>query len=593
MEAIKVNLIPNGIPEACHVSQYDEGRQIRLDLFDGLTPYTIQAGDTFTLNVRKPDNHVITQTITGNEGNTYLIIDTTEQMTAVTGENLCEIRLENGGDNIGSLNFIMQVEKDVIANGISSESVIEDLNALVVEAVGDNYYTKTETDALIENVKDNTRIVDTASGSIAQFNTDLTDNLVKCECEFSATQAEGTPTPAAPIPIVGVDKVNITRTGKNLLGGSKLLANAQAYLPSGTTDLVNKTFEFQASATTTDGLTFTTGLKFKEDTQYTIIFVISKNAGTGTNLRVYYTDGTWNNIGTVTETNTKFTIIYKTSSSKTVASIRKTNSSNKTTLYYDECGIFEGDLSETDFEPYNGTTALINLGGTYYGGSVDCVTGKIPLTHKKYVIDENSDITWRTSSNTAVFDVDAYTKVRYGGDLLLCDTLQAVNVEGLDALSDNQIGMLNNSGDTAYSRIPFKVENITSKADMQTWLASHNITIVVNLATPIVVYASNTAEIPTIVGDNQVFCDSGNVEVEYKKSVKAYIDDKLKAIFISYDNSSSGLTATNTQTAIDELAGANRSVNPLRATAPVEESETRDEPETDEPETRGDDNEER
>lgn len=154
MESIKVNLIPNGIPEACHASQYDEGRQIRLDLFDGLTPYAIQAGDTFTLNVRKPDNHVIVETVTGTEGNTYLVIETTEQMTAVMGKNLCEIRVENDGDNIGSLNFIMQVEKDVIANGIPSESVIEDLDALVAGAVGNDFYTKSEVDDLVGGLID-------------------------------------------------------------------------------------------------------------------------------------------------------------------------------------------------------------------------------------------------------------------------------------------------------------------------------------------------------------------------------------------------------------------------------------------------------
>lgn len=151
MEAIKVNLIPNGIPQTCHASQYDVGRQIRLDLFDGFTPYVIQSGDTFTLNVRKPDNHVITETVTGTEGNTYLVIETTEQMTAVTGKNLCEIRVENDGDNIGSLNFIMQVERDVIADGIPSESVIEDLDALVAEAVGDDFYTKSEVDEALSD----------------------------------------------------------------------------------------------------------------------------------------------------------------------------------------------------------------------------------------------------------------------------------------------------------------------------------------------------------------------------------------------------------------------------------------------------------
>ena len=59
MEIIKLNLIPNGVNPTCHAKQYDEGRVIRFELFDGLTPYTLQSGDTVTLNLRKPDNTII------------------------------------------------------------------------------------------------------------------------------------------------------------------------------------------------------------------------------------------------------------------------------------------------------------------------------------------------------------------------------------------------------------------------------------------------------------------------------------------------------------------------------------------------------
>lgn len=149
MEIIKLNLIPNGVNPVCHASQYDNGRVIRGELFDGLTPYTLASGDVVALNVRKPDNHVVTETLTATAGNSYVDIVTTEQMTACFGENLCELKITNGNTEIGTINFYMIVERDVLANGDPSQSVIEDLDALVQEAVGDNFYNKSETDALL------------------------------------------------------------------------------------------------------------------------------------------------------------------------------------------------------------------------------------------------------------------------------------------------------------------------------------------------------------------------------------------------------------------------------------------------------------
>ena len=149
MEIIKLNLIPSGVNSICHCSQYDNGRVIRLELFDGLTPYTLQSGDTVTLNVRKPDNTIITASVTATQGNNYVDIVTTEQMCAVVGNNLCDLTITNGSVVIGTLNFYMQVERDVLADGIPSQSVIEDLDALVQEAVGDQYYTKTEVDSAL------------------------------------------------------------------------------------------------------------------------------------------------------------------------------------------------------------------------------------------------------------------------------------------------------------------------------------------------------------------------------------------------------------------------------------------------------------
>ena len=133
MEIIKLNLIPSGVNPVCHCSQYDNGRVIRAELFDGLTPYALASGDVVTLNVRKPDNTVVTGTITTTQGNNYVDIITTEQICACVGNALCDLKITNGSVVIGTLNFIMQVERDVLADGLASQSVIEGLQDQITQ----------------------------------------------------------------------------------------------------------------------------------------------------------------------------------------------------------------------------------------------------------------------------------------------------------------------------------------------------------------------------------------------------------------------------------------------------------------------------
>jgi len=154
MESFNLNIIPSGVSPVCHASQYDNGRQVRANLFDGLTPYVLQSGDTVDLNLRKPDDTIITASVTATQGNNYVVLVFDEQATAVVGETFGELKIINGSVEVGTLNFVLLVERDVIADGIASESVIKDLDALVAEAVGDNYYNKTEVDSLLDQVDD-------------------------------------------------------------------------------------------------------------------------------------------------------------------------------------------------------------------------------------------------------------------------------------------------------------------------------------------------------------------------------------------------------------------------------------------------------
>lgn len=142
MEIIKLNIIPSGVNPTCHASQYDEGRVIRVELYEGLTPFTLQASDEIGLSIRKPDDKIVTMVVENTEDN-YVDIVTTKQACAIVGANLCELTIKRSSVNIGTLNFYMQVERDPLADGDDSESEIRDLqervNACVEIALADLY----------------------------------------------------------------------------------------------------------------------------------------------------------------------------------------------------------------------------------------------------------------------------------------------------------------------------------------------------------------------------------------------------------------------------------------------------------------------
>ena len=244
-----------------------------------------------------------------------------------------------------------------------------DIDQKITSIASDTTQMRADNQTLISNTNDLETILALGmSKDINQdagsFETDLNNNLKSLIVQIPADSN-------------GISGLNIIKTKKNILGGNRFLSNSQAYMPSGTTDLVNKTFEFQASATVTTGLSFTNNLTFKPNTVYTIIIRASKNAGSGSNLRIYYTDGTYTALGSFSEFGVKTTFVVTTNPNKTFSRILKTNSSNRTTLYYEECGIFEGELTEADFVPYEEETTPISFASITDGGKLDVTNGHL------------------------------------------------------------------------------------------------------------------------------------------------------------------------------------------------------------------------
>lgn len=153
-EVIKLNLIPSGEMPTFHCSQFDNGREILIDLFNGEDEYSLPEGYTAELHTRKMDGNIVTLATTTVSSN-HLTFTSTEQLTACAGNNLSEVSIKDASDYVvGTLNFWLYVEKDPLQGGLTSTSSIHDLTdqieEITTEIVGENYYNKSETDDLLD-----------------------------------------------------------------------------------------------------------------------------------------------------------------------------------------------------------------------------------------------------------------------------------------------------------------------------------------------------------------------------------------------------------------------------------------------------------
>lgn len=115
-QTYKLNLIPNGQILIVPVSQYDVGRTISFELYIGASLYTVPGNVTASIDGTKPDNRGFS--LSATLGTHTASFDTTKNMCAVPGNTLCEFRLMNGVDNIGTANFILKVERAGLADDV-------------------------------------------------------------------------------------------------------------------------------------------------------------------------------------------------------------------------------------------------------------------------------------------------------------------------------------------------------------------------------------------------------------------------------------------------------------------------------------------
>lgn len=156
-----LDLVPNGPDVVVKCSQYDkESRTITFNMFDSSELFTIPSGATVTVRGTKADNTGFEYpcTYSGNA----VSFNVKEQMTIFNGKVLCEIRITNGGEVLGTANFILFVERSALADDIA----ISETDLPLVQKAAD---AADELDSILEAVEKVTPLVPEGAGTTGQF----------------------------------------------------------------------------------------------------------------------------------------------------------------------------------------------------------------------------------------------------------------------------------------------------------------------------------------------------------------------------------------------------------------------------------------
>lgn len=112
MQIINLQITPNGVMPKVYASQFDVGREIQFNLYDGATAYIPPVGTQIRFEGKKSDGNGFSYECIYTDNVVTVVL--TDQMTVFAEEVPCELRLADYSGDIGTLNIILAIEKSPI-----------------------------------------------------------------------------------------------------------------------------------------------------------------------------------------------------------------------------------------------------------------------------------------------------------------------------------------------------------------------------------------------------------------------------------------------------------------------------------------------
>lgn len=545
MENTLLNLIPAAYLPEIHLSQYDVGRTITFTLKDGASDYSVPSGASVKVKATKPSGFGFEVACTFNGGTVTLV--TTDTMTPENGRFPAELSIVSGNTVIGTSNFIFNVERSPHPEGTidgDAETIIPELTLLVerIEAAAEDVDEKAElflnlsveaetlpagspaTASYSDGVLtlgiprgydgDDTKadaIVKSASGEVASF-TDGGNGLLVKSLNVNITPKQsgsGDPSPSNVRPISGYSDVNVTRCGKNLFDKSTMVK--MWYMDSNGKLLY-------------DGTTILFSVPIGTE------FILSGTNGNRN--RLCYIDKPLSEVAindvTTFISNTNLPI-HLTSQHQTY--VYYMNSTQNASLG-DSLQLELGSTA-TAYEPYEGESKSISLGQTVYGGTLEVMSGKLTLTHA-YV--DMGSLSWNYQADSLRFSTSSLASVIKrppNGDgvaSIVCSIYRAGTYAQVSVNPPRDFTFAIHSN---YGFIYTTDSRYTDKTSYQS--AMNGVQLVYELATPTEITLTPT-QVKTLLGNNNIFADSGSVEVEYRADTTLAYNELVAMILENIGN---------------------------------------------------------
>lgn len=189
----------------------------------------------------------------------------------------------------------------------------------------------------------------------------------------------------------------------------------------------------------------------------------------------------------------------------------------------DGLGLWISSSDDTNYSVYTST-----LPTTVYGGTLDMVSGEMVVDRAMVTLDGTQPIAWNdwrhfeNGTSAWLYNQNAFP---IGNNIApISDKLESVPYV---TIYDGEVGIARIQTSTNYSfgvRVP--VSGLTTDATINAWLANNPITVVYELTTP-QTYTLTGQEISTLLGENNVWADAGDVEITYVRDLNIAINNLI------------------------------------------------------------------